>query len=244
MAQRESSLAIDALVKKMIAEIQQHTIGDAANKLPPEPELMARYQVTRYTLRQALQKLSRMGYTFQAHGIGTFVRARLDRQAISMQNIVGMTDEVARQGRQLTTKFANLAQTTAAEAGFLPINSAIDANTTLWEVQRLRYADDEPFLYEQSYYLCEHVKEIPEQALYGSLFNFIENDDNLKLGFQDSTIAAGLMTADMATFFQKDEASPVLSVYDETYLSAGQLIAFSKLSYDADLTKLFMFKKL
>lgn len=52
------------------------------------------------------------------------------------------------------------------------------------------------------------------------------------------------MSADMATFFQKDEASPVLSVYDETYLSAGQLIAFSKLSYDANLTKLFMFKKL
>ena len=55
---------------------------------------------------------------------------------------------------------------------------------------------------------------------------------------------AGLMTADMATFFQKDGALPVLSVYDETYLSAGQLIAFSKLSYDANLTKLFMFKKL
>ncbi|WP_259703821.1 UTRA domain-containing protein [Weissella paramesenteroides] len=98
----------------------------------------------------------------------------------------------------------------------------------------------------RKYFECKHydLEEIPEQTLYGSLFNFIENDDNLKLGFQDSTITAGLMTADMETFFQKDEASPVLSVYDETYLSAGQLIAFSKLSYDADLTKLFMFKKL
>lgn len=244
MVQRSSSLAIDMLVKKIIAEIQANTIGDTTNKLPPEPELMARYQVTRYTLRQALKKISNMGYTFQAHGLGTFVRPRLDRQAISLQNIVGMTDEIARQGRRLKTLKASIHEITVSQAEFLPLGTKLNKHTSLWSVTRLRYADDEPFLYEQSYYLCEYVPEIPEKALYGSLFNFIENDDQLKLGFQDSTIEADLMDERMATFFKKDVASPVLSVYDETYLSAGQLIAFSKLSYDANLTKLFMFKKL
>ncbi|SCB90383.1 GntR family transcriptional regulator [Weissella bombi] len=244
MVQRSSSLAIDMLVKKIIAEIQANTIGDAANKLPPEPELMARYQVTRYTLRQALKKISNMGYTFQAHGLGTFVRPRLDRQAISLQNIVGMTDEIARQGRQLKTLKASINELTVNQAEFLPLGTKLDGKTSLWSVKRLRYADDEPFLYEQSYYLRDYVSEIPDKALYGSLFNFIENDDHLKLGFQDSTIEADLMNDEMAEFFKKDVSSPVLNVYDETYLSAGQLIAFSKLSYDANLTKLFMFKKL
>lgn len=244
MAKGERSVATDTLVKKIMDDIQQLPTGSGTMQLPPEPELMATYQVTRYTLRQALKNLSQMGYTFQAHGIGTFVRPRMNNHAISLQNPVGMTDEMARQGRHLTTKHATILATTVAEAAFLPIGTQLDSRTPLWSVRRFRYADDKPFIFEQSYYLRNIVHQIPETALYGSLFNFVEENDSLKVGFQDTIIEAGSMSQEMAGFFDRPEQSPTLSVRDDSYLSSGQLFAFSKLGYDARDTKLFLFKKI
>ena len=167
MAKGERSVATDTLVKKIMDDIQQLPTRSGTMQLPPEPELMATYQVTRYTLRQALKKLSQMGYTFQAHGIGTFVRPRMNNHAISLQNPVGMTDEMARQGRHLTTKHATILATRVAEAAFLPIGTQVDSRTPLWSVRRFRYADDKPFIFEQSYYLRNIVHQSPETALYG-----------------------------------------------------------------------------
>ena len=75
------------------------------------------------------------------------------------------------------------------------------------------------------------VNQIPETALYGSLFNFVEKNDALKVGFQDTIIEAGSMSQEMAEFFDMAEKSPTLSVRDDSYLSSGQLFAFSKRSW-------------
>lgn len=242
MVQHEG--ATETLVNKLIKEIQANKIGDATNKLPSEPELMAQYNVTRYTLRQALAKLSNMGYLYQAHGIGTFVRPRLDNSIISIQNSAGLTTKVSRQGKRLTTEHASIKTTTVQEAEFLPSASRLDPQESLWAVQRLRYLDDKPFIFERSYYLKDIVGDMPESALYGSLFDFIEKNDALKPGFQDEAIAAESMNSAMSTFFKLPIGSPVLCVYDDSYLNNGKLFAFSKISYDSHLMKLFMFKKI
>lgn len=74
MSQRESSYDIKTLENQLIKAIQQGAIQDEDGQLPAEPELMRQYQVTRYTLRQALKDLANLGYIYQAHGSGTFAR--------------------------------------------------------------------------------------------------------------------------------------------------------------------------
>lgn len=244
MPKRESSLAIDALVKRLVLDIQNNTIADASGKLPSEPELMVHYQVTRYTLREALMQLSNMGYTYQAHGIGTFVRQRADDSLLAIQNAVGLTAEFARQNKQLITKSATIEPISLADAEFVPSGSELPQDTPLWSVKRLRYLDDAPFIYERSYYLQALIGDIPESALYGSLFNFIEDQENLKLGFQDKIVTADALTKATGEFFKQPVGTPVLCIRDDSYLSAGQLFAFSKLTCAASLTRLFMFKKL
>ncbi len=53
-------LDIGQLVQRILADIQVGKLADGQRKLPAEPVLMERYQVTRYTLRQALKQLSNM----------------------------------------------------------------------------------------------------------------------------------------------------------------------------------------
>jgi GntR family transcriptional regulator of bglA len=61
LSQRESSYDIKTLENQLIKAIQQGAIQDEDGQLPAEPELMRQYQVTRYTLRQALKDLANLG---------------------------------------------------------------------------------------------------------------------------------------------------------------------------------------
>ncbi|WDF82626.1 GntR family transcriptional regulator [Lacticaseibacillus pabuli] len=244
MAQRESSLAISALVKQLIEEIQQGNIADEHHQLPTEPALMTRYNVTRYTLRQALGQLGKMGYIYQAHGIGTFVRPRVEQGAVSIQNVAGLTAELERQGKKVTTQKATITPVIADQAAFQPSGSTLAPDTPMWEIKRQRCLDGVPYQFEHSYYLRDIVGDIPDSVLYGSLFEFIANNESLKLGFQDKVMDARAVTPEIGAFFKLPVGAPMLTMRDDSYLSSGQLFAFSQLNYEYHQGKFFMFTKL
>lgn len=244
MAQMKSSLTADELIKLLISNIENKTIGNEMNKLPSEPELMEQFNVTRYTLRQALSQLNDMGYTFQEHGIGTFIRPNLRSDTEIIPTNIKESKYLSHQGRKFETRNANIKLIKFSEAEFSPIGSEINDSEELWSINRLRYVDNKPFIYEQSYYLKNVIPSIPEEALYGSLFEYIKKTYGLKLGFQDTTILSELMSPPVASFFNVPEKSAVLSVCDDSYLRPGSLFAFSKLSYNAKSTKVFAFKEL
>jgi GntR family transcriptional regulator of bglA len=244
MAKRESAVAPGTLVNRMITDIHAGEIVDADSKLPTEPELMTRYGVTRYTLRQALAQLSTLGYIYQAHGIGTFGRPRHDDNVISVQHSVGLTAELERQGKKITTVKYAINKVTAADAVFMPSGSKIDPAEPLWEIQRYRALDGKPYMFEHSYYLSEIVGDVPVSAIMGSLFRFVADNGKLKLGFQDKVMEATALKEEQQWFFDLPVGSPMLRMDDDSYLSSGQLFAFSQLSYDYRMGRFFLFNKL
>ncbi|MHA3065420.1 GntR family transcriptional regulator [Lacticaseibacillus saniviri] len=244
MVQRESKFDIKTLTNRMIQAIQNGEIGDDRGKLPSEPALMAEYGVTRYTLRETLAQLGKLGYIFQAHGIGTFVRPHHIDGAISLQNVVGLTEEMARQGKVVKTVAVSQREVTVAEADFLPDVSNLTSDQVLISIIRQRTIDDAPALVEHSYYLKSVIDSIPDEALYGQLFGYVEQQTKFKVGFIDSVIGCEMIDAATGDFFGLPAGAPSLTVQDDSYLSSGQLVAFSKLYYDYRATKLFMFKKM
>lgn len=244
MSQRESSYSTKELVNQLLKDIQQGVIQGADGQLPTEPELMKQYQVTRYTLRQALKNLANLGYIYQAHGSGTFARPHHVEGAISLQNNVGLTAEMARQGKIVKTTGISQQIVPLSKAAFVPESQKLAQDTELISVIRQRTLDDELFLVEHSYYLKSMVGEIPDSALKGSLFAFIDQKPGLKVGFIDSVIECEMITGTPARFFNLADGSPSLVVRDDSYLSSGKLFAFSKIFYDFRKTKFFMLKKM
>ena len=60
-----TKLSIEDLAAELIRKIEAGDIGNEQGKMPSERELLAIYPVSRYTLRQALNKLSKMGWTIK-----------------------------------------------------------------------------------------------------------------------------------------------------------------------------------
>ena len=55
-----TKLSIEDLAAELIRKIEAGDIGNEQGKMPSERELLAIYPVSRYTLRQALNKLSKI----------------------------------------------------------------------------------------------------------------------------------------------------------------------------------------
>lgn len=244
MTERFISNNVKELAARIIYEIRHGLIGAEDHKLASEPELIAHYNTTRYCLRRALSQLAGMGYIYQAHGIGTFVRPERKESSIGIQNQIDLAEELRLQGHSLKTERIDEKVIRAKQAVFSPSGIKLDPNIFLIDVKRFRTLDGKPYLLEHSYFLKDIVGQIPDKALKKSIFEYLKNDLKLKVGFSDKTISADFLSFEEAGFFSSNTGAPSLVVRDDSFLNSGKLFVFSRLVYDYRQTNFFMFKKL
>jgi GntR family transcriptional regulator len=127
-------------------EIEQG-IYKPGDRLPSEPELMQRYNVSRITVRQAFTELEHEGVVVRRHGKGTYVaEPRIE------QDLVRLTDFVE------DMELAGLAPssqvlTFAHEAAVVKVAEALKLHPgdEVIRIDRLRLADEQPIAYDATW---------------------------------------------------------------------------------------------
>ena len=116
--------------------------------MPSEQELQRRFEVSRVTIRQAMNLLVNEGLIFRQRGRGTFVAHPTIEQGLA--RIVSFTEDMARRGFTPGTEML--------ESELIPASPEIAARLDvmpgeeLARIRRLRIADDEPMSIEE--FLC------------------------------------------------------------------------------------------
>ncbi len=115
--------------------------------IPPESELIEKYQVSRITVRQVLDMLVKDGLIYRQQGRGTFVAHPAVEQV--MQRLVSFTDDMRRRGFEPSTRVlrAGLMPATKEMAASL----AIEPGEEIVQIIRIRLADGEPMSVEESH---------------------------------------------------------------------------------------------
>ncbi|ASK64337.1 GntR family transcriptional regulator [Virgibacillus phasianinus] len=116
-------------------------------KLPSERELCDLYDLSRITVRQALQELEREGYIYKLHGKGTFVAPESYNQ--HLVKLYSFTEEMKQIGKKPTTNVMSFKEMAVDER--LADKMNLSPSEEVFQVVRLRLADDEPLMYETSY---------------------------------------------------------------------------------------------
>lgn len=201
--------------------------------IPPERELESRYNVSRTTVRQALNMLVAKNFLYRAHGKGTFV-ARPKRQ-YSLQLLLSFTDELRMRGLEPGQRLLSLGR----EKPSAEVRKQLELPSTVLDVlkiERLRLADNEPIGIHTAYLPLSADQELTESDFEeeGSLYTLLEANFNLIVAEADEIIEATIADEREATLLEVPVASPLLLVERTTWSHLRRPMEFVKMLYRAD----------
>ena len=222
------------LVKKMNAGQYREY-----EKLPSERELCGMYELSRITVRQALQELEREGYIYKEHGKGTFVAPKSYNQRLV--KLYSFTEEMKAMGKEPSTKVLSFQRLAVNER--LAEKMGLDDQEDAYQVTRLRLADGEPLMYETSYLPARLFPNLTEKALtYRPMYDVFADDYQITVTKAVERFAATAVRAQEGAFLEMRENQPAMLIKRFAYQNK-QLLEYTvsvargdKFDYTVELT--------
>jgi GntR family transcriptional regulator len=201
------------------------------SRMPSESELQTMFEVSRITIRQALNDLQKEGLIFKVHGKGSFVS-----QPKAFQNVTslqGFAEAMSRSGHEIINRVLQFrfipAPADVAARLALPVKAVVT------EIQRVRLLNRSPVSYEVTY-LPEALGHQLERAdlVTRDIFLILENDCAMPLGSADLAIDAVAAKPGIARALGIEKGAPLLRIERLTHDAEGQPIDFEFLYFRGD----------
>lgn len=199
------------------------------DRIPTEPELTARFQVSRITARQAVMQLVREGLVARRQGKGTFVTALpVQHDLIALR---GLYDELVARGVKPKIKLMEFASVVPPSRVAERLRSGGQA-LVCWK--RLYLRNDEPFAVAWVY-LAPTVPKVTRQlAVKYTSYHILENVMGMKIHYANIAIRAQASTAEMRKVLHMPPATPVIALERVSYLADGTPIEYTLYCAHAD----------
>jgi len=228
-AARGSGAPLYLVLKRSIEEALQRGMIGPGDALPSERDIAAKADISRVTVRKAVQDLVRAGVLVQRHGSGTFVAPRVERVEQSLSRLTSFTEDMARRGM--------VARSHWLERGVYPPSPdemmvlGLSAKELVARVSRLRIADDMPLAIERA---SLSAAVLPDPASVGSsLYAALAKTGCRPVRAVQRISAANLGEAD-ARLLEVKAGAASLNIERISYLASGKVIEFTRSIYRGD----------
>ena len=202
------------------------------DKLPSEGDLVNRYQVSRITVRKAVEELEKENIVEKRHGYGTFVK---EKTVTYDANIIGsLTQRLLKQNRTLTTKTKSFEVIDKNEGHF--VKELLNCDELL-VMKRTRLLEGEPFALMTNYFNISMVPDLDKNFNLESLYSFIKQEYGISLHSSDETIESVAADAFQAEQLEIDVGKPLLSLKRLSYDENDNPIEYSHLLLKANMYK-------
>ncbi|ETT75960.1 MULTISPECIES: GntR family transcriptional regulator [Paenibacillus] len=220
MTKRTNNTLYFNIKEQLLKQIQSgfYAVGE---KLPTEAALCEMFSASRTTIRLALSELEVQDILERHQGKGTFVK----RKELQLNQKRSFTEDVLMSGKEPTSTIIE-AKVTPAE---IPLNEFLNIplKAPVNQLLRLRYADNEPLLYETTYIAWDLAPGLINEYKDGSLFSFLESEYNLKAHRSVEQLKPVLADKTASRLLGVKEGSPCLQVRTFTYLADGSPLEYS-----------------
>ena len=171
----------DLVYRTVMHDIKQNILDNKYDgmRLPDERSLAEHYQVSRSSMKRALELLYQKGIFFKKRGSGTFINPLyLKNQSLFRYegSNLGLTDSLKVPGKKQGIKLLDFNVVKASES--IRQDLFLNEDDFVYEFRRLRYLDAQPFLIETGYVPIKIVPELKPENLQKSLFNYLEDTQN------------------------------------------------------------------
>lgn len=201
------------LAEIIINDIKEKNLQEN-DRILTEREYCEKYNLSRSTVRQAIAYLEKKGYIYKVQGCGTFVSSRVMKQ--KLLKFYSFTEEAKKQGKTPSSKILSFKEKKADEKICKELN--INKDDKVYELQRLRLADDEVVMYEKTYLLEKKMQGLSKNILLEKpLYEILQNRYNIS--FTKATERFSVLLADekIAEILTIPQGSPIIRLQRWTY---------------------------
>lgn len=175
---------MDILIKKIENDMEEN------DKLDSEREICKKYDVSRTTIREALDELEKNNYIYKVQGKGNFVSSRVVEQ--DLIKVSSFTEEMKKHGKNPTSKLLNFEIAEANTKISRKLN--IEENELVFKISRIRIADDIPMIYEITYLPYERFKLLTKEMIEKNpLYEILKNTLNIHITSAEEVIESVLL---------------------------------------------------
>lgn len=196
--------------------------------IPSERALMARYEVSRSTVRQALRGLAEEGVVYRIQGAGTFVAdpARI-RKSLSLTSF---SEDI--RSRQMIPGVRLLAAVIVDASAEVARDLRLPPGAPVLHLERLRTADGAPMCLENVWLPQDLLPIDPQSLIAGSLYEWLSANGH-EPQQANQRIRATVVEARDAELLELPPFSPALMVARITW-SGQRIIERARSLYRAD----------
>ncbi|GAA0485152.1 GntR family transcriptional regulator [Salinibacillus aidingensis] len=234
MINKNSPIPIYYQLEQEIKTFIESNIYAPGDFLPSERELAEKYEISRMTVRQAINNLVNEGLLYREKGKGTFVAEKKFEQDLS--GLTSFSEEMNNRGLTPSSQLLNFQLMYADRKVAAALN--IDSSDLVYEMKRIRFADDEPVALEFTYTPQKRIGELTQEDIHMSFYEFMENKRQFSIAYGDQSIEASLANEEEIQLLKIDHGDPVLVIQRTTYLEGENTpIEYTKSVYRADKYK-------
>jgi GntR family transcriptional regulator len=200
--------------------------GDA---LPSERDLAARVDMSRVTVRKAVQHLVREGVLVQRHGSGTYVAPQPNRVEQSLSQLTSFAEDMARRGMSLRSIWLDRGIYTPSPLETVTLG--LSASDNVARVARLRISGETPLAIERA---SISAAILPDPENIGtSLYAHLGKSRNRPVRAIQRIRAISLEEED-ADLLDVAAGSASLHIERTSYLASGRVVEFTRSIYRGD----------
>lgn len=230
MINKQSPIPIYHQLEELLKQqIESGVLGED-EAIPSERELSEKFQISRMTVRQAINNLVLEGYLYRLKGRGTFVNKKRVEQ--ELQGLTSFTEDMLTRGMVPTSRLVSfdIIESDALTAKALDI----EEKNPVYCFGRIRLADRLPMAIETAYVPVSLVPGLTEEIINQSLYRYLEEQLMLTISEAKQEIEASVANFQEARLLEIDEGAPVLLIERTSYLADETPFEFVRSSFRAD----------
>jgi GntR family transcriptional regulator len=222
-----SSLPLYQQLQRALRQaIETRQIGPE-DALPPERDIAQDFQISRITVRKAIDGLVTEGLLVRRQGAGTFVCSRVEK---NFSKLTSFSEDMRARGRAPRSVWLRKSEGSVTPEESLTLRSS--PGTPVFRFHRIRYADDAPMSIEYATVLASCLPAL--DAVESSLYESLERAGNRPVRALQR-LRAVLFTAEQAKLLQIRERDAGLLVERVGFLKDGRAMEFTQSYFRGDI---------
>ncbi|MEW9052874.1 MAG: GntR family transcriptional regulator [Neobacillus sp.] len=230
MINKNSPVPIYHQLEEYLKQQIENGILKEEESIPSEREFAEKFQISRMTVRQAINNLVMEGYLIRKKGLGTYVNKKKVEQ--ELQGMTSFTEDMLARGMKPSSKLLSFTIIPA------DIKTASDLKIVekdpIYNIKRIRLANGDTMALETAYIPVKLVPGLSKENSNMSLYQYIE--ENLSLSISEATqeIEASIADNSIAETLGMEEGDPILFIVRTSYLQDGKPFELVKSAFRAD----------